>query len=121
MSTENKHRESSENDRELLERLKESARKYGYTPGALLLAAEGAAELQKIAVVPVFGPYPQRIDEAAIGEEGLANWPDWVAALVPPGSKWERLHWPDGSATVRLVEPRGNVLAATLVKKERGN
>jgi hypothetical protein len=102
-------------DQKLLVRLKEAAARYGFTPEALLLAGETAAEFQSFALVPIFGPFPAAVDEAPIDQEALTNWPGWVADLVPAGSKWERLHWPDGSVTVRLVNPRARVLAATRV------
>lgn len=104
---------ADEFDQHLLTRLKASAEKYGFTPEALLLAGESAAEFQRLALVPIFGPFPSATDEVTIEEEALTNWPAWVAELVPSGSKFERLHWPDGSTTLRLVNPRGLILAAT--------
>lgn len=99
-------------EQHLLARLKASAEKYGFTPEALLLAGESAAEFQRLALVPILGPFPSATDEVTIGDEVLANWPAWVAELVPSGSKFERLHWPDGSKTIRLVNHRLLVLAA---------
>jgi hypothetical protein len=105
--------EFNEPDRQLLARLKKSAAKYGFTPEALVLAGETEAEFQRFALVPISGPFPHTVDKAAIDKESLSDWPAWVAELVPPGSKWERLHWPDGSITVRLINPGAQVLAAT--------
>ena len=104
--------EFSEPDRQLLARLKKSATKYGFTPEALLLAGETQAEFQRFALVPILGPIPLSVDQATIAEESLGNWPAWVAELVPLGSRWERLHWPDGSTTIRLINPGVSVSAA---------
>jgi hypothetical protein len=99
-------------DEKLLARLKESAARYRYAPEALIKVGEDAAEFERNALIPVFGPFPQTIEEVPIDVETLGTWPDWVAEIVPLGSKWERLHWPDGSVTIRLVNPGGQVLAA---------
>lgn len=103
--------EQNASDAELLARLKQSATRHGYTPGALILAGETMAEFQKIALVPIFGPHPV-IDEVTIDNKALAGWPDWVSELVPSGSTWERLRWPDDSVTIRLLGPGGQILAA---------
>lgn len=104
--------EPGTSDEQLLAKLKQSAMKYRYTPGALLLAGETMAEFQQVALISILGPHPTVTDEVTVDQDSLAKWPDWVAELVPPGSKWERLHWPDGSATIRLLDPCGQVLAA---------
>jgi|GEM_PF-6538269 len=106
---------ADELDQHLLARLKASAEKHGFTPEALLLAGESAAEFQRIALIPILGPFPSATDEVTISEEVLANWPAWVSELVPPGSKFERLHWPDGTTTIRLVNHHSLVLAAKLL------
>jgi hypothetical protein len=62
-------------------------------------------------VLPNFGPRPKRIEGAEISSDALSVWPEWVSELVPPGSKWERIYWPDDSITIRLVNHRGLVLA----------
>lgn len=93
--------------------------KFGYAPEAVLTLAEAAVRFQRDAHVPNFPPFPQEIDECEISEDVAERWPDWVAVLLPPGSKWERLHWPDGSQTIRLVDPRGAVLAATKIHTDR--
>ena len=112
----NKQRRNT-SDQKLLRRLKSSAKKLGYRPGALLLAGEQAAQFQKIAFIPILGPHPRITDEVAIDEEALMRWPSWVSKIVPPGSKWQRLHWPDGSISVRLIDANGEVLAARRISR----
>lgn len=102
----------NESDHELLQALKNTAAEHGYSPDAFLAMASAAVKWNATAVIPNFGPYPTAIDEVEIDSDTLALWPAWVADLVPPGSKWERLHWPDGSITIRLVNHRSLVLAA---------
>jgi hypothetical protein len=108
-------------DTELLESLKAIAAKHGYAPEALLSLASDAASFNARAVIPNFGPFPERSDEAVIDAETLAVWPSWVAELVPPGSKWERLYWPDGSLTIRLINHRALVLAARHLTKDEAD
>lgn len=105
-------------DQQLLDLLKETAGKHGYTPDAFLSLASSAAEWNSRAVIPNVGPYPTSIDEANIDRDALAAWPDWVSSWVTPGSKWERLHWPDGSVTIRLVNHRALVLGAAHLPRE---
>lgn len=99
-------------DLELLAKLKGAAKKAGCPPSSLIAFGAEAAEFKRRAVVPNFGPFPHTVDEAPINPEVVAGWPAWVAELVPEGSKWERLHWLDGSITIRLVNHRMLVLAA---------
>jgi len=102
-------------DNEILAAVKKVCEEVNYSPSALIAQARATVEWSKTAVISPFGPYPQGepgIDDAEITQEILDGWPDWVQDLVPAGSKWERLHWPDGSKTVRLVTPRARVLAA---------
>lgn len=109
------------NDQALLALIKTTAAEYGYSPHALLTMAASAAKWSSTAVIPNFGPSPQSIGEAEISPDILAVWPEWVAELVPPGSKWERLQWPDGSITIRLVNHQALVLAArNFTKDESG-
>lgn len=99
-------------DSDLLAALKQMAADNNCSPAAFLHLAESAAEYQRRAFIPNSGPFPLVIDEAAITAHDLAAWPAWVSKLVPPGSQWEKLHWPDATVTLRLVDPRGGVLAA---------
>jgi hypothetical protein len=107
----------NETDQELLNQLRTAATDCRYSPEAFLAMAIDAAKWQAKAAIPNCGPYPTEIDEAEIDSEILAVWPEWVSRLVPAGSKWERLHWPDGSVTIRLVNHRGLVLAANQFEK----
>ena len=109
------------NDTDILAALKRACAEFNYSPSAFISFARNAAEWQRTAVIPNFGPYPRHIDEGEITQEILAGWPEWVEDLVPAGSKWERLHWPDGSTTVRLVDPRALVLAAKHLGAREGS
>ncbi|HUT60181.1 MAG TPA: hypothetical protein VNA25_20230 [Phycisphaerae bacterium] len=109
-------------DNEILAAMKEACNEFNCSPASLLLAAQDALRWQRTAVIPNAGPHPTLIDEAEISQEILADWPEWVEDMVPAGSKWERLHWPDGSITIRLVNPRALVLAAKhFLLGEEGN
>jgi len=109
-------------DNEILAAVKEVCDEFHYSPSALITVARATVEWYKTAVIPNFGPFPTLIDEAEISQEILADWPEWVEDMVPAGSKWERLHWPDGSITIRLVNPRALVLAAKhFLLGEEGN
>ena len=99
-------------DFELLKALKAAAQKANCSPYSLIHLGVGLAEWQRHAVTQAYGPYPHLVDQAEITLESLDAWPEWVATLAPAGSKWERLHWPDGSLTIRLVTPRALVLGA---------
>ena len=110
--TESSHLAVSKLNQKLLERLKKSAAKFGFTREAFILAGESAAEFQRHTLVPILGPFPTAVDEAEVYADSGQGWPDWVAELVPEGSKWERLYWPDGSITIRLMNPQAVVLAA---------
>ncbi len=103
-------------DSEILAALKQACSEFNYSPGAFISFARAAAEWSKMAAIPNFGPYPRRIDEAEITQEILGAWPDWVQDMVPAGSKWERLHWPDGSISIRLLNQQSLVLGAFLVR-----
>ena len=102
----------NDHEQDLLNLLNAAAVDSGYSAEALVAMAIAVAKWKKTAVVPNLGPYPQEIDEWEFTSESLASWPEWVARLVPPGSKWERLHWPDDSVTIRLVNQHSLVLAA---------
>jgi len=110
-------------DKEILAATKAACKEFNCSPASLILAARDALQWSRTAVIPNFGPHPTLIDEAEISQEIMADWPDWVQDLVPAGSKWERLHWPDGSITIRLVTPRALVLAAKHFRpgEEAGN
>ena len=104
-------------DSELALALRKKAAELGYTPLALLSLAEAAADVNRWSVMPNFPPFPQVTDEFVILDEQLCQWPEWSAALIPPGSRMERLNWPDGTNTLRLVSPRGLVLATKIVQR----
>lgn len=99
-------------DQEILEAVKTAAAKFHMSALALVNLGCALAEWQKHALIAAEAPYPRVIDEAEITTEAFESWPQWVVELAPIGSKWERLHWPDGSVTIRLVTPRAFVLAA---------
>jgi hypothetical protein len=102
-------------DAELLAELKRIGAEYNYAPEAVLNLARAAVKFQRDALVPNFPPFPVEIDECEIADEVTQNWPDWISELLPKGSKWEQLHWPDGSRTIRLIDAHGGVLAATRI------
>jgi hypothetical protein len=102
----------SHDDSELLAALKKVAADNGHSPSAFIQLAKGTAEHQRRAYIPNVGPFPRVVEEVAITSNALGAWPAWVPGLVPPGSQREKLHWPDDSTTLRLVDPRGLVLAA---------
>jgi len=107
-------------DSEILARVKEACKEFRCSPAYLLSTARTALEWNKTSVIPNGGPFPTLIDEAEITQEMLDAWPEWVAEVVPAGSAWERLHWPDGAITIRLVTPRALVLAAKNTRRGEG-
>lgn len=106
-------------DQELLRELKVVSKEANCTPLALIKLAQEAAKWQRQAGIFNFGPFPIQIEEAEFWPEMVPEWPDWVGEFVPVGSKWEQLRWPDGSITIRLVNPRGLVLAARHIEPEK--
>jgi hypothetical protein len=105
-------------EQELLSEPKRIGAKYNYAPEAVLVLAEAAVRFQVDALIPNLGPFPKEVDECDISESVMEDWPEWVGELLPRGSKWERLHWPDGSQTIRLIDDRGAVLAAKRTRPE---
>jgi hypothetical protein len=99
-------------DGEILAAVKTASVEFSISPGRFIEMGRYMARWQEYAVMPNFPPFPHTIDEAEITLEVFNSWPEWVGELAPPGSKWERLHWPDGSITVRLVNSRALVRAA---------
>jgi len=100
-------------DQEILEAVKTAAAKFHISASALIHFGCALAEWQKHALIAAHGPYPRVIDVAEITTEAFDSWPQWVGELAPIGTNWERIHWPDGSFTIRLVTRREFVLAAT--------
>jgi hypothetical protein len=105
-------------DPELLSKLKRIGAKYNYAPEAVLSLAEAAVRFQVDALIPNLPPFPKQVDECDISELVMEQWPEWVGELLPRGSKCERIHWPDGSQTIRLIDDRGAVLAAKRTRPE---
>ncbi len=99
-------------DSEILAAVKTAAAEFKTSPTQIIELGRYTARWQEYAVMPNFPPYPHTIDEAEITPEVFNLWPEWVGELAPVGSKWERLHWPNGSLTVRLINPRALVRAA---------
>ena len=99
-------------DEEILTTIKSLTAEYRVSVSVFFAFAKAMLEWQRWSVIPNFGPWPNLIEEITIDTEIFDSWPSWVSRLVPEGSKWECLHWPDGSDTVRLVDPRARVLAA---------
>ena len=99
-------------DEEILATIKSLTAEYRVSVSVFFGLAKAILEWQRWSVIPIFGPWPNLIEEITIDTEIFDSWPSWVRRLVPEGSKWECLRWPDGSATVRLVDPRARVLAA---------
>ncbi len=105
---------SSTSDTELGQTLRAKAASLGYSPDALLKIAEAAADFHRWSVLPNFAPFPRLTAEQTISPEHLAGWPDWSEKLILPGSRIESLLWPDGTTAIRLLSPRGRVLAASI-------
>jgi cation transport regulator ChaC len=103
---------SNDNDTRLLTELKATAAKLNYSPEALIVLGAAAVQHQQTSIMPNFPPFPQISDEAVIDTEILAVWPDWVEKLIPAGSKWQRLEWPNGGVTIRLIDTQRAVVAA---------
>ena len=99
-------------DEEILATIKSLTAEYKVSVSVFFAFAKAMLEWQGWSVMPLFEPWPNLIEEITIDTEIFDSWPSWVRWLVPEGSKWECLHWPDGSATVRLVDRRARVLAA---------
>jgi hypothetical protein len=109
---------SPQSDQELGNVFRSTAESLGYSPDVLLRLAEAAAYFSRWAVMPNFGPCPQIENEEIISPEHLAAWPEWTTKLIPPGSSVENMIWPDGTTTIRLLSPRGLVLAAAIERPE---
>ena len=105
---------SPNTDSELATALREKAAELGYSPLALLGMAEAAAAVNRWSVMPNFPPFPVVTQRSVLSEDQLDHWPEWSFCLIPPGSRMEQLDWPDGTITVRLVNPKGLVLAANV-------
>lgn len=105
---------TSTSDTELGQMLRAKAAALGCSPDALLKLSEAAADFQHWSIFPNFAPFPQITAELTIGPEHLAEWPDWSAKLIPPGTRMESLLWPDSTTTTRLVSARGLVLASVV-------
>lgn len=106
-------------DEEILAAVKAEAAKFNLSVSYFIGLGSAIAKWQTYALIPNFGPAPHTIDESEITQETLDEWPEWVADLAPAGSKWERLHWPDGSITIRLVTNKALVLAAKRLAVEK--
>ncbi len=111
---------SSISDQELGNILRSKAESLGYSPDALLSLAEAAAYFSRWSILPNFGPQPQLEIEETIGPEHLAAWPEWTTKLIPPGSRVERIIWPDGTVATRLLSPSALVLAANIERPSKG-
>ena len=105
-------------DAELGQALRTRAAACGCSPEHFLTLAQATAEWQRYAIMPTFGPFPDPILEEAITRDHLNDWPEWSARLISPGCKMDQLHWPDGTVTTRLMNPRWLVLAATIDQPE---
>lgn len=105
---------SSTSDTELGQTLRAKAFGLDCTPDALLAHAEAVADFQRWSIIPNFAPFPQITAEHTIGPEHLEGWPDWGVELISPDCKIQRLEWPGGTITTRLLSPRGLVLAASI-------
>jgi hypothetical protein len=109
---------SPTSDAELGQALRTRAAACGCSPEHFLTLAQATAEWQRHAIMPTFGPFPDPILEETITRDHLNDWPEWSARLISPGCKIEQLHWPDGTVTTRLMNPRWLVLAATIDQPE---
>src|ERR1044071_8493361 len=105
---------SPQSDEELGRIFRGKAESLGYSPAVLMGFAEAAAHFQRWGVMPKSPPWPRVEQQETLGSEHLAAWPEWTAKLIPPGSSIEGMTWPDGTLTIRLLCPRGRVLAASI-------
>lgn len=108
---------TSESDEELGRKMRELATELRYSPEALLALAKETVEWQSKSVLPNVAPFPKLLAEEEITPAHLEQWPEWTAPLIRAGCNMELLHWPDGTTTVRLMSPRGRVLAAAIEKE----
>lgn len=106
---------SPDNDSELGMFFRKKAAELGQSPLTLLKMAEAAALWHKWSVMPNFPPFPKEVESLVLSEVHLADWPEWSASLITPGCRIERLTWPNGTVSVRLLSPRGLVLAANIL------
>lgn len=109
------HGSLSITDEDLGRKVREIASSFNYSPEALIEIARATAEHQRWSVLPNFGPHPKLIAEKELEESDLAGWPDWINPLIGPGCRLENLEWPDGTASLRILSPRGRVLAASRI------
>lgn len=100
-----------QDDLSLIRQLRQAADSVNHSPAALIQLGVSAAKWHSYSVLQASPPWPELVEESVVTEEHLAQWPHWVSNLVPDGSKWELLHWPDGSKTIRLMTPQGRVIA----------
>jgi hypothetical protein len=102
-------------DEDLGKKVREMAAACECTPDIFLELAKSAAEHQRWSVMPNIGPYPEVINEKELEESDLAEWPEWISPLIRPGCRLENLEWPDGTISLRILSPRGRVVAACRV------
>ena len=99
-------------DSEIIDAVRKAAAQCNMSPSALISLGQAQANWKKdVWINAMDRPYPNSGDEAEIAQEIIDSWPEWVQTLIPVGTKFERLNWPDGSFAVRLINSRGLVLA----------
>ena len=107
-----------QDDLSLIRQLRQAADSVNHSPAALIQLGVSAAKWHSYSVLQASPPWPELVEDAVVTEAQLEQWCHWVKQLVPVGSKWERLYWPDGSHTIRLITPNGRVIAASQLNRQ---
>ncbi len=108
-------------DQRLLQMLRAAAMDTNHSPEALIALGKDAAHWNLRVVIQANPPRPTNVQVQEITDEQIDQWPEWVADLLQHGSRWERLEWEDRTYTVRLLTPRGRVIAGRVVSSEIEN
>lgn len=108
-------------DQRLLQMLRAAAAETNHSPEALIALGKDAAHWNLRVVIQANPPWPTDVQEQEITDEQIDQWPEWVADLLEHGSRWERLEWEDSTYTVRLLTPRGRVIAGRFISSEKKN
>ena len=99
-------------DKDLIEELHEISRQTKTSPKLLLAIARQVAE-GNMRSAPGYAPMRVRITDSYQypEDDGSFNPPDWVSAVLPHGSRFEKLEWEDGVTIVRLLNDEIRVVA----------
>ena len=106
--------DSLTSDLALGQQLRAAAAAVGCSPSAFISHAQESLSRQRLIQTPQFPPFPAVEAELTIGQEHLAEWPEWTAELIGPESRLERLRWPEGTVVTRILNRRALVLGANI-------